>query len=201
MNPAAREKIRRAHYPAHNGFEHYCRDGCESADRAGICDAIRALDALEALEKLRDENPSCMEAEHGGHPTCPHMEEALRLLQAQVAELEKRNALHMELANQQNERNKERADEAERWKTAVIDACVVSWASWDLNDPRATLRALIAQEVSTALDPLVSQAAADLMARGRRVGLDVAIGIVKEMDEWDAGLVEDLELARDEPSK
>ena len=56
----------------------------------------------------------------------------------------------------------------DKWKEAVLDACTVSWVEWDENDPRATLKALIAREVEWALDPQISKEAQDLIERGKR---------------------------------
>ena len=53
------------------------------------------------------------------------------------------------------------------WKDAVIDAAVVSWTlkPEHENDPRAAVNDLLAWTSSVALDPLVSEPAAELHAR------------------------------------
>lgn len=54
---------------------------------------------LAAAQARAAEDVSCMEAEHGGHPTCPHTEEMLQglrdaLAAAQIREGQLREALH-----------------------------------------------------------------------------------------------------------
>ena len=43
---------------------------------------------VEELEELKSE-PSCMEAEHGGHPTCLHTEEAMAALRVRAEKAER----------------------------------------------------------------------------------------------------------------
>jgi hypothetical protein len=57
-----------------------------------------------------------------------------------------------------------------QWKEAIIDECCVTEIGWDENNPRESLKKLIDWHVSVALDPRVSQAAQDLVNRGRRMG-------------------------------
>ncbi len=56
-----------------------------TAARYAKLEVDRATAALraerDALQREKDESPSCMEAEHGGHPTCPHMEERIAILE------------------------------------------------------------------------------------------------------------------------
>jgi len=54
-------------------------------------------------------------------------------------------------------------EQHDKWKEAVIEECIVRHLSWDENDPRKTLRALINYEVQLALDPRVSKEAQDLI--------------------------------------
>ncbi len=54
--------------------------------------------------------------------------------------------------------------ELEKWKQAVIEACVVNCIGWDENDPIKTLADLVAWEVKVALDPKVSKEAAEIEA-------------------------------------
>ena len=53
--------------------------------------------------------------------------------------------------------------EANPWKEAIIQACIVNFLEWDENDPSGTLSKLIGWENTVALDPKVSKAAYDLL--------------------------------------
>lgn len=57
--------------------------------------------------------------------------------------------------------------DANPWKDAVIEACIVNCIDWDEQDPVKTLAQLIAWEVKIALDPAVSADARALIERGR----------------------------------
>jgi hypothetical protein len=69
----------------------------------------------------------------------------------------------------------------DRWRGAINDA-LTNWLSpiEDYETPADALRRLIRLEVMAALDPKVSQAAADLVANARRDAL-------KEAALWDEG--------------
>jgi hypothetical protein len=54
-------------------------------------------------------------------------------------------------------------EEARAWREAVDDACAISWV--EMTTPRETLKALLARESQIALDPAVSEEAAQLHAR------------------------------------
>lgn len=80
------------------------------------------------------------------------------------------------------------------WRTAIYDA-LTEWHDppRDGETPKAALRRLIKYDVNAALDPAVSQAAADLVATARRKGMEAAAKIA-----WDyAERLEDMaELSR-----
>lgn len=61
----------------------------------------------------------------------------------------------------------ERKQTTNPWKEAIIESCVVSHLSWDETDARKSLANLISWEVQTALDPLVSKSAQELIDKGR----------------------------------
>ena len=48
----------------------------------------RGPDAWAALGQLAEESVTCMNSEHGGHPTCPHNEQVREDLLARIARLE-----------------------------------------------------------------------------------------------------------------
>lgn len=53
------------------------------------------------------------------------------------------------------------------WKDAVIDACVVNWIEWDVNDPRKSVATLVEASIKIALDPDVSEQAQALVDHGK----------------------------------
>lgn len=60
----------------------------------------------------------------------------------------------------------------DRWRGAINDA-LTNWMDSILDDetPKDALRRLIQYEITAALDPVVSQSAADLVATARREGM------------------------------
>jgi hypothetical protein len=64
---------------------------------------------------------------------------------------------------------------ANPWREAVIDACVINHLPWDDADPTQTLMKLVDWEIKTALDPAVSGDAQALIDRGRVVGMGDAV--------------------------
>lgn len=70
----------------------------------------------------------------------------------------------------------EEVKELRKWKSAVIDALVVSWAyrASHESDPRAAIHALISIECEYALDPRISAEARALEQRGYERGIRVA---------------------------
>jgi len=89
-------------------------------------------------------------------------------------------------------------EQHDKWKEAVIEECIVRHLSWDENDPRMTLRALINYEVQLALDPRVSKAAQDLIDQYTDGHLDwnkasVQTGTAYEkrlIDQWASRLIQ-----------
>ena len=69
----------------------------------------------------------------------------------------------------------------DRWRGAINDA-LTNWMDSILDDetPKDALRRLIQYEITAALDPAVSQSAADLVATARREGMEEAAKIA-----WD----------------
>lgn len=57
-------------------------------------------------------------------------------------------------------------EEADGFKEAVEDACIVNYLDWDNQNPRQTMRKLINSEVTIALDPRVSAEARKLITLG-----------------------------------
>jgi hypothetical protein len=55
------------------------------------------------------------------------------------------------------------------WHDAVLHECIVRECCYVPDDPRQTLRNLLQWEATTALDPLVSGAAQELIERGRQI--------------------------------
>lgn len=70
----------------------------------------------------------------------------------------------------------EEVKELRKWKSAVIDALVVSWAYRNSheNDPRAAIHALIIAECEYVLDPRISAPARALEQQGYERGIRVA---------------------------
>lgn len=74
---------------------------------------------------------------------------------------------------------------------AVFESCAVSCVDFDANDPRKTVRDLIAWNVQIALDPRVSSQALALIERGRRESLPVVDereGFERWMDSYATNL-------------
>ena len=57
-------------------------------------------------------------------------------------------------------------EEADAFKEAVEDACIVNYLDWDDQNPRQTMRKLINSQVEMALDPRVSAEARKLITLG-----------------------------------
>jgi hypothetical protein len=52
------------------------------------------------------------------------------------------------------------------WKSAMEEACIVNWCAFYENDPVATLRSIVNQDVMFALDPRISGDAQKLVEHG-----------------------------------
>ena len=57
-------------------------------------------------------------------------------------------------------------EEADAFKEAVENACIVNYLDWDDQNPRQTMRKLINSQVEMALDPRVSAEARKLITLG-----------------------------------
>jgi len=78
-----------------------------------------------------------------------------------------------------------RVAEAMKWRTAIYDA-MIEWHDPPRDDetPKDALQRLIRLEVMAALDPAVSQSAADLVAKARRDALEEAPRWHDEQAVW-----------------
>ena len=75
------------------------------------------------------------------------------------------------------------------WRTAVYNAL----AEWhdpprDGENPKDALRRLVQYEITAALDPAVSQAAADLVATARREGMAEAADLCDDLPDHQGGI-------------
>lgn len=57
-------------------------------------------------------------------------------------------------------------EEADAFKEAVEDACIVNYLDWDDQNPKQTMRKLIKLEVEMSLDPRISVEARKLITLG-----------------------------------
>lgn len=75
------------------------------------------------------------------------------------------------------------------WRRAVYNA-LTEWHDPPHNDetPKDALRRLIQYEITAALDPAVSQAAADLVATARREGMGASADLCDDLPDHQGGI-------------
>jgi hypothetical protein len=141
---------------------------------------IQRLQAAAHLRRKADQR--AIEAWHKMRPEAAHMppnhEDVVMWLMEQHDQFETR------MKNDRDDWLAESADEltqALKWRAAINDA-LTNWLSpiEDHEAPADALQRLIRLEVIAALDPKVSQAAADLVAQARRDALEEAARFFKK---------------------
>jgi len=63
------------------------------------------------------------------------------------------------------EKTKDFFKNKQSYEECIEDICVISFLKWNHNKPMETLSKIIANEVSNALDPMISQIAIDLIEK------------------------------------
>lgn len=60
-------------------------------------------------------------------------------------------------------------DQLNKWRLAVIDACIVRYLDWDEENPKQNIDKIVDIDVMIALDPGVSSSAQELIERGKAI--------------------------------